>query len=219
MKLTPQQEQLYAALSDLDEQYVAEALTSGKRSALPILYRVSAIAATIILIISAFCGINALKDNDLNSDQFTGFPLFSVGASSGVTDPFWEEMIKPHDPEYEPKPMFGDHPTFNFTVNLKGWRPEDGIIANKYTLTIYYNDTVVDEHTWNDEHIAYFVSLGENIPSAYNVLGWFDEPTDVTFSLIDKETNTVIQEQVVHIEYLEDQGKYEIEVTDFYYYV
>ncbi len=214
--MNPAQSALFEGLSNIDEAFLHKAVTC--RPNKTAWKRAAAIAATLVFILTAFYFDIFLKDHDTGFDLFSDFPFVSVDANDGETDPFWEEMMGPFNPEYEPKPMFGEHPTFRFNVNLKDWRYEDGDISWKYTLEIHYGDTVVDEHTWNDPHIAYFLSTGDNIPSSYAVLGWFDEPTDITFYLIDVETDMVVQKQVLHVDYLENIGIYETVVTEFHFY-
>lgn len=196
--MTPTQSALYEGLSNIDERFLHEAVTDQTNKT--VWKQAAAMAATIVLIIGLFSIIP------------------SVNASNGATPTLLDRYLSSFLPGYEPEPLFGDHPIFQFSVAPKNWQHEPGLLQKLYSLEVEYNGIVATESMYpGTDHIQVNLVSGKD-NSFFSIIGWFDEPTYITISLIEKETQSVVQKQVVYINYLADEEKYETIVAEVSYY-
>lgn len=151
MKLTPQQEQLYAALSGLDEQYVAEALTSGKRSALPILYRVSALAALLALVI----GIFALFPSSDSQPFFVSTVHADQNGNVITLSAIRIQEDTPIDKEVQAF-LTETWPNFDlFCISVQMDGADADYLANSFA-TVEYDDKILTSDCQTDHFAVYF---------------------------------------------------------------
>ena len=111
--------------------------------------------------------------------------------------------------------IFGvDMPLFQFKVRPTGAVESDETLFAKYELSVSYNGKVaqgMDEHVM----VAYNVyAQGFEGESSFSVTGWFEEPTDITISILETESREIVQTLFVNVTYIPHKSTYELKMVD-----
>ena len=113
------------------------------------------------------------------------------------------------------KNMFGvDFPLFEFYITLADENDNRMKFSDVY-ISVYRNGK--DIIAANDKQISilyYFPSTGYDLPSGFCVMGWSEEPTDVTINIIDHKTDEIIESFMLNICFIHDSGEYLITVNE-----
>lgn len=195
-KLTSQHAKLFDAVSDIDYKFIDEALVQNARNISQGLKRFIAIAAIMILLFTAPLILEQHLHPLTAMVLLEGSPFrTTVSAGGGYSQNLKDRIINYITrSSWEEFPRFGDHTTFLLSLNPTEWDRE-GSVAEEYYVILEYNGTPAG-HPLYDEHVM----LTET-PNRFDILGWFDEPTDLVVTFVKRETNTVVQTQTIHIEY------------------
>ena len=106
-----------------------------------------------------------------------------------------------------------DAPLFTFAVKPSNWDENQALYAN-LSITISYDGKTV---TSKDDHVVvtHLIPVpGSDAPYEYEIMGWFEEKTDVTVSIFDKNSGELIEEITVNICYSADSQAYRLTVID-----
>lgn len=205
MKLTPRQEQLYAALSGLDEQYVDEALNSGKHTALPILRRAAAIAALLALII----GLSAILPVDSSQPIFFTTVNASDDLDTSIT--ITANLL----PEYS---TYSGHiidslPTSwmdmeLFLIQVAIEHADEDFLTSSY-VSVEYNETTITDDTLTDQLYISFSDDDNN--SLCKIYGWAQDISvnQLIFTInvyhTDNNVETLICKQQINVHYFNNR--------------
>ena len=175
-------------------------------------FKLAAISACIVLfVMEGFFGIVNGFIKDLVTDDTESLYIIKAYATNGEIveiDPYEGT----YNSGYTGENLFGvDFPIFSFDVvptalaegKLKGFDIEVSVICDDK-----YNEK---------EHIAVsylFLRGGNGTLMGYNILGWFEEPTDITVVLTDKKTQKIIEEITINICYFDDREAYKLTLIE-----
>ncbi len=80
-----------------------------------------------------------------------------------------------------------------------------GSVDLKYSMTLSYDDVVLDAVNNESDHVVIyaspFIQSTNAERSAFVVVGWFEEATDILLTFTDLETGNVVETQKYHIVY------------------
>lgn len=112
-----------------------------------------------------------------------------------------------------------DVPVFSFTLSPANWGGNSNKSEKTYAdfdVTVSYNGNMVDP---KDKHIIVgllYPTPGTDAPVryGYEVLGWFEEPTDITISITDKDSGDLVEELTVNVKYIADSQAYQLTLIE-----
>ena len=112
--------------------------------------------------------------------------------------------------------IFGvDFPLFNFFITLSD-ENGDKITFSDVDIFVSYNGSD-DVSAAKDEHVMVFYVFpvqGSNKPAGYCVSGWFEDPTDITVKIKDKETGETLESYILNVCYLSESEEYLLKVME-----
>lgn len=176
--------------------------------------RMRVIAASLALILCLF-GISFLFTPDNTKGGNSSWFVITAYAADGeleeleLNDGFFNSV----DTEGVDT-MFGvDAPLFSFVVKPANWDGNQETYSS-FSITISCNGKIVDSL---DDHVAVthlYPVPGSDAPYECQVVGWLEEPTDITISIYDKNTGDLIEEQIVNVCYTPESQAYQLTVTN-----
>ena len=112
--------------------------------------------------------------------------------------------------------IFGvDFPMFNFFITLSD-KNGDKMTFSDVNIFVSYNGGD-DVTATKDEHVMVsyvFPVQGADKPTGYCVSGWFEDATDITIKINDKETGKTLESYILNICYLNERGEYLLKVME-----
>lgn len=201
---------LYKSFSEVDDDALLRTeLRHTTQRAHP---RMRFIAASLALVLCLF-GISFLFNPDRSKvDTFSWFVITAYAADGdleelGLNDGFFNSGGTG-------EPLFGvDAPLFRFTVKPANWE-ESQEIYSSFVITVSCNGKIID--SLNDHVlVTHLIPVpGSDAPYECEIVGWFEEATDIIITVSDKETGTLIEEQTVNVCYSPDSQAYQLTVTN-----
>ena len=175
-------------------------------------FKIAAISACIVLLVmGGFFGIvnDFLKGSVTNNTE--SLYIIKAYATNGELveiDPYEGT----YNSGYTGENLFGvDFPIFSFDV-IPTALAEGKLIGFDIEVSVICDDKYNEK-----EHIAVsylFLRGGNGTLMGYNILGWFEEPTDITVVLTDKKTQKIIEEITINICYCDDKEAYKLTVIE-----
>ena len=114
------------------------------------------------------------------------------------------------------KNIFGvDFPMFNFFITVSD-ENGDKMSFSDVDIFVSYNGGD-DVTTTKDEHVMVsyvFPVQGADKPTGYCVSGWFENPTDITIRINDKETGETLESYILNVCYLSESGEYLLKIME-----
>ncbi len=105
-----------------------------------------------------------------------------------------------------------DVPLFDFSLNPAKWQGNQDTYSH-FKVAVSYNGKAAGV---KDEHITVVHSIprpGSNEPYTYQILGWFEEPTDIVISITNKTSGIIVEEIIVNVCYTPELEAYKLTVT------
>ncbi len=206
MKDAEHEQRLFQVISDLNPSYVSQA---EKRPTAPIFRGLGAVAAALAVVISLFA-LSGLWGGGDAEGALLGITAY---AENGVSNVLAMNQTVLSSIGTEKENIFGvDMPLFSLEVAPEGWDDQQAMY-NLYTLDITYPGQTLLPNG-RDPHI--FVAYLASAPwapepvSRYSVVGWFEEPVELTITLRHKETGVVAERQTLRVAYDAAAQSYEI---------
>lgn len=197
---------LFKSIGQIDEQTLINAEVSRKRKAV---HGLRLIAACLAVVLVAF-GFSYLFHTDRSVSKWF---VITAQAAEGdwnrleMNEGFFNSGGTGHG-------IFpADVPLFHFVIQPSDWNNYENEYG-KFEVVVSYNGKKVESL---DDHVVVFVLYplyGSNASYEYDVTGWFEEPTDVTITIVDKTTDKIIEEQTVNVCYDTSSEAYRLTVTD-----
>ena len=201
---------LYKSFTEVDDDALLRTeLPHTTRRAHP---HIRMIAASLALVL-CLVGISfLLKPDSSKEDTFSWFVITAYAADGGL------EELGSNDGFFNSggtgEPLFGvDAPLFRFTVKPANWEERQEAYSS-FVITVSCNGKIVD--SLNDHVLVTHLlpAPGSDAPYECEIVGWFEEATDILITVSDKETGTLIEEQTVHVCYSPDSQAYQLTVTN-----
>ncbi len=196
------------ALSDISDQYIKEAAEE-PRGKKPVWGRVIAVAACLVLTLFAVEVPSLFSPRTEHPTTLFSLSAYASDNTSSRLD--FEQSVRSSVGDVGN--IFGvDMPMFNLSVEPKGGSD----IFYQYQVELSYKGSTV---TGKDKHVmvaAQVPAKGYEGVCQYVITGWFTEPTDLTITVKEKESDRVVEAHTVHIRYLPEKREYELTVTEVY---
>ncbi len=110
--------------------------------------------------------------------------------------------------------LFGvDVPLFNFKIQPTE-REEGKEKYARFDISVSYNGKEVGV---GDDHVvvSHLIPVpGSNASYEYEVVGWFEDATNITITVTNSDTGILIEELTVHVQPLEDSQTYQLTVIE-----
>ncbi len=106
-----------------------------------------------------------------------------------------------------------DFPLFEFSVDSAKWKGNESFYSD-FEISVSYNGKIVDG---KDKHviISYQVpAKGHSGTYSYIIIGWFEEPTDITVTITNKNSGKIVERITVNVCYVPEAEAYKLTVTD-----
>lgn len=201
---------LFRSFGEIDDQTLIDTETYRKHKNNSVMIRLIAASLTIILMVF---GVSFLFPTE-NPDQ-TLSSWFVITAYTAEGD--WTELglndgcFNSGETGQSIFPV--DTPVFHFVVNPTKWSNNQSVYGN-FSISISCDDQTIASL---EDHVTVFHLIpvpGSNASYGYNVVGWFDKPTNITITVVDNSTGNLAEEITVHIQPEPDTGVYELKVID-----
>lgn len=174
------------------------------------------IAAAVLAIIVCVFGISFLHDYENGQKKVSGLAMYVYAANGernqmNLNELFLNSVPNSADGGY--KFFDVDMPLFSFTFQSPLWEGQR-LFHWDHTVSFSYNGHIVDG---KDAHIVFLHIIpvkGHDGYYAYEILGWFEEPTDLVITVYDKESGNILEETTVHICYFPEEEIYGLTVTE-----
>ena len=105
-----------------------------------------------------------------------------------------------------------DMPLFNFSVKPTDLKNNEALYE-RFDINISYNGTPIKD---KDEHVqvAYLIPVQpSDEPWSYSIMGWFEEPTDIVVTIIDRESEAIVEKITVNVKYDAERQEYELKIV------
>lgn len=193
---------LFEIFGQIDDPISTDTEACRKRKSNPIVGIL--IAASLALVLLAF-GIFFFSPED-DPDQVLSSPTATTAqdpedlrlAASrylATYEGFLSGPIETRSPD--------DPPLFRFTF----WETYDGELR----VDVSYGGKIADS---KDEQIDVHHTYRSDDSHGYSVVGWFEETTDITVTIVDDSTGELVEELTVHVVPPEGDNEYELTVTN-----
>ncbi len=175
------------------------------------------VAACVCLVITGSVLLGgSFSDDPPDDDIASGFVITAYAENGELTELGAENsVLSVLSSSVGQNNIFGvDMPLFNFKVRPSGATESDETLFARYELSVSYNGKVVEGM---DEHVmvAYNVyAQGFEGESSFSVTGWFEEPTDITISILETESGEIVQTLFVNVSYMPHKNAYELKYVD-----
>ena len=175
-------------------------------------FKLVAISACIVLFV--FGGIFGIDNGFLkypltdNTEQLFIIKAYAMNGELVEVDPHEGTYNSGHIDEN----LFGvDFPIFSFDI-IPSALAEEKLKGFDIGVSVICDDKYnVKEHI----SVSYWFLQGETGgPIGYSILGWFEEPTDITIVLTDKKTQKIIEEITINVCYFDDKEAYKLTVIE-----
>ncbi len=174
------------------------------------------IAVAVLAVIVCVFGISFLYDYENGQKKVSGLAMYVYAANGernqmNLNELFLNSVPNSADGGY--KFFDVDMPLFSFTFQSPLWEGQR-LFHWDHTVSFSYNGHIVDG---KDAHIVFFhIIPGKDQDGycAYEILGWFEEPTDLVITVYDKESGKMLEETTVHICYFPEEEIYGLTVTE-----
>ena len=203
------------ALHNVASEYIEEAVNYTAKREKHTWTKWAAVAAGLLIVVMV--GIlekdflSAKLPGDKKSSSFT----VVVYATNGeFTELGLHESCFNSAPPQDGNGFGVDMPLFDFSVRPSDLKADE-VTLSRFDIAISYNGKVVKD---KDEHISVGVQIpvgNSNEPWAYGITGWFAEPTDISITIMDKESREIVETILVNVNYLADQQEYALKITDW----
>ena len=174
--------------------------------------RMRFIAASLALVLCLVGFFFLHKPDSSKVDTFSWFTITAYAADGDL------EELKLNDGFFNSggtgEQLFGvAAPLFRFTVKPANWEESQEVYFG-FVITVSYNGKIVD--SLNDHVlVAHLIPVpGSDAPYECEIVGWFEEATDIIITISDRETGTLIEEQTVNVCYSPDSQAYQLTVTN-----
>ena len=178
------------------------------------------VAACACLVISGSVLLGGLFSEDSpNDDIVSGFVITAYAENGELTELGAENrvlnVLSSSVGQNNQGNIFGvNMPLFHFKVRPSGAIESNETLFAKYELSVSYNGKIVEG---TDEHVMVACSTyaqGFEGESAFLVMGWFEDPTDITISILEKESREIVQTLYVNVSYMPHKNAYELRYVD-----
>lgn len=201
MSMTPRQQTIFAAISDMDSTYVQQCAQKPRRR---VWRRVGTMAAALALVIAALWGSGLLAKQETGG--FQGSLVIRVMAESGEYEQLDHFKSVPNG--YPQQNMFGvEQPLFAFDV----WATEEQNpdFHSQYELEVWYDGTLYQSEKDSPVAISFLYTI-DGSSRGYNVWGWCADTMELELRLKNRQTGEVVSTQRLHVQYLPQQQAYEL---------
>ena len=201
------------ALGEIGANYIAEAAAYKPTKKKNIRLKWAAAAACLALITAAGIWQSGTHHLDTPDDGIGSYFAITAQAANGETLELDTEHNYFNSGTSQGNVFGVDMPLFDFSVrptDLKG----NEALYSRFDIAVSYNGTLVGD---KDPHVmvAYLIPLaGSDEPWSYSVSGWFEDPTDITVQILDKNSREIVETMTVHVEYLADKQGYDLKMTN-----
>lgn len=202
---------LFKSIGEIDEQtlHITECYRPRKTN-----YLIGLIAASLAIICTVF-GFLYFRSPDTSDRSAPNLFVITAQAVGGE----WGELGL-NNGFFNSGPsndaLFDtDFPLFDFIIEPTN--PEYGQDTFwNCSIVISYNGVVCDSLEDDHLHVFYLIpGNGSGASYKYNIVGWFEEETDMTITITDRDRGgEVIEEFTVNVCYVADSQAYRLTVTD-----
>lgn len=204
---------LFKSFNGIDEELLQRSESVRKLGCKNLYIR---IAAAVLAIITYVFGVSFLHNGKNGQEKGSGLAMYVYAANGernqmNLNELFLNSVSNSADGGY--KFFDVDMPLFSFTFQSPLWEGQR-LFHWDHTVSFSYNGHIVDG---KDAHIVFLhIIPGKDHDGyyAYEILGWFEEPTDLVITVYDKESGKMLEETTVHICYFPEEEIYGLTVTE-----
>lgn len=202
---------LFKSIGEIDEQTLVNAEVRKKRKTSNVVIKL--IAASLAVVVMVFGFLYFLPDDHIDS------PLFVITAQAAEGD--WSELdmykgfFNAAPAENVKSWIPADMPAFSFMIKPSDWGNYESQYG-QFGISLSYNNKTVD--AWDDHICCYNVyplaGCADPDRHMYEVVGWFEEETDVIITITETNTGDILQKITLNVQPQQDDGTCKLTVTN-----
>ena len=202
---------LFRSFSEIDDQALIRTESYKKRKNTQWILRLMAASLTMVLLVF---GASYLLSSDPPNQTPSSWFVITAYAEEGE----WTELglndgcfnSGPTDQSMFP----ADVPLFYFVMNPTDWDGYENEYRN-FTISVCCNGQPIGSSDDRIQLFHLYATPDSDLPfdHAYEVVGWVEETTDITITVVDQGTGDLVEEIVVTVEPQQDTDAYQLKVT------
>lgn len=200
---------LYRSFGEIDDEILLR--SEARRAPRRLRAVIRAAAAMLALALCAFGVSRALRSGE--TEAAASWFVVTARAEDGALTPLGPEDWCLNSGGGDGNIFGVDVPLFDLVLTPACWE-EDKAAYFKLDASLSYNGNTVGA---GDGHVGLthsFPAPGADEPARYGVVGWFEEPTDLTVTFTDRESGAVVETLTINVTPAEDLEGYRLTVTE-----